>query len=116
MTETPSGNRWEPADDDTAPVTPVSAAAPSPGVSPVRPHPAGRRTGVLAAGAAVLALAAGAGGYAVGSASAGSDGQDVGTTRQGPQDGFGPGDSLPGQGGRDDDHDQFGGSADSGTG
>lgn len=152
MSETPSGNRWEPTDDDTAPVTPVNAptpptAAEEPGPAPAEPvaapeygwapapvagsgtahgvagpRPARRRSGVLAAGAALVALAAGAGGYAVGAAAAGSDGQEVGTTRQGPPAGFAPGQGAPGQDGHDDDqfgppdgdHDQ--GDSDGGTG
>ena len=128
MSETPSGNRWEPTDDDTAPVTPVNASTPPPAAEPVTapeygwapapaagsdrrngatgPRPGRRRAGVLVAGAALVALAAGAGGYAIGAASAGSDGQDVGTTRQGPPVGSAPGSGAPGQDGNDD-HDQF---------
>jgi hypothetical protein len=64
---------------------------------------------VLAAGAALVALAAGLGGYAIGAVSAGSDGQDVGTTRQGAPHDFTPGQGASGEDGRDGDHDQFGG-------
>ena len=130
MTDTPSGNRWEPTDDDTAPVgavpptpvetpgseTPAEPMAPAYGWGPERtaePHsadaspsrrPTGRRTGALAAGAAALALAAGAGGYALGAAAAGPDGPGVGTTRQGPPAGFAPGEGFPGHDGGDHDH------------
>jgi len=143
MSETPSGNRWEPADEDTAPVTPVRPAAPGPvgaapadetaaapprpsedgwGPAPVpapvtgdgsrvggratRSGPARRRTGLLASGAAAVLLAAGAGGYAIGSAAAGSAGQDFGTTRQGPPN-DGPAQGVPGQDGSGDDHGAF---------
>jgi hypothetical protein len=109
MTETPSGNRWEPADDDTAPVkataAPPVAGAPTAeaaGETELRPRPDRRRTGLLAAGAAGLLLASGAGGYAIGSAGARSGDQDFGATRQAPPGGSAPGQGLPGQDGRDD--------------
>jgi hypothetical protein len=50
-------------------------------------------------------LGAGAGGYAIGSATAGSDSPEVGTTRQGPA-GVDPG---HGSLGRDDDRGRLGG-------
>ena len=126
MTETPSGNRWEPTEEGTQPLAPTaqsSQAPPPPAVEPpseygwapaatpaepVPPRRDRRRTGVLAAWAAALVLGVGAGGYAIGSATAAPDHPDVGTTRQAPPDGFGPGQGIPGQDGRDD-HDQFGG-------
>lgn len=125
MTETPSGNRWEPSDaarprpevptagpvsasrpvEATAPVTPGYGWAPAPPpAASARTGRSGPRTGLLAGGALAVLLAAGAGGYAIGAATAGSDSPDV-TTRQGP-DGFDPGQGLPGS---DDDHDQRGG-------
>ncbi len=123
MTETPSGNRWEPTDGvsarpgtpstDGAPLGPVEPQDPAPAVygwapAPVtatRPHRNRRRTSLLAGGALAVLLGAGAGGYAIGEATAGSDSPDVGTTRQGP-DGSGPGHGFTR---RDDDHDQLGG-------
>jgi hypothetical protein len=125
MTETPSGNRWEPTGDLGAPsetppaepagvvgavgpVAPVEygwAPAPAPAARPRRNR---RRTGVLAGGALAVLLGAGAGGYAIGAATAGSDSPDVGTTRQGPA-GSDP-QGFPGR--DDDDHDRLGGPGD----
>lgn len=123
MTVTPSGNRWEPSDaaplhpevpkagpaspsrpvEETTPATPEYGWAPAPPAAASARTGRGGRTPLLAGGALAVLLAAGAGGYAIGSATAGSDSPDV-TTRQGP-DGFAPGQGLPG---RDDDHDQRG--------
>src|SRR3954453_1679757 len=83
---------------------PPRAAAPAPVPRPAEgaaPHPERRRTGLLAAGAAALVLGCGAVGYVAGSASAGSDAPDVGTSRQAP-DGFAPGHDAPDG---DGDHD-----------
>ena len=138
MTETPSGNRWEPTDDATQPLTPTPPTAPPPTPPPTPPTAAEpvvppeygwapatmpveagaprrerRRTGVLLAGAAALLIGATAGGYAIGSATAGSDGQDFGPTRQAPADGFVPGQGFPDRDGAGDDqghdHDEFDG-------
>ena len=64
-----------------------------------------RRTGVLVAAAAALLIGATAGGYAIGSATAGSNGQDFGPARQAPADGFAPGQGFPDRDGAGDDHD-----------
>src|SRR4051794_35824749 len=118
MTETPSGNRWESPEDHTQPLssTPPPAAEPAappplaeqvarPAAEPVAvqgygsapapgqdqtttPRRAGRRTGLLVAGAAALVIGSAVGGYAIGSATAGSDGPDFGSSRQAPPDGF----------------------------
>ena len=60
---------------------------------------------MLVAAAAALLIGATAGGYAIGSASAGSDGQDFGPARQAPADGFAPGQGFPDRDGAGDDHD-----------
>jgi hypothetical protein len=127
MTDTPSGNRWEPADEGTQPLTPQK---PAPATEPVplppeygwtpAPEPIGptgptgstepsaprRRTGLLVAGAAALVLGIGTGGYAVGAATAGPDHPEVGTTRQAPPEGFAPGTGAPDH--DSDDHDGVG--------
>ena len=54
-------------------------------------------------------IGATAGGYAIGSATAGSDRQDFGPTRQAPPGGFAPGQGFPDRDGSGDDHDQFDG-------
>jgi hypothetical protein len=64
---------------------------------------------VLAAGAAALVIGATAGGYAIGSATAGSDPQDFGPTRQAPPDGFAPGQGFQDRDDPDGDDDQFDG-------
>ena len=135
MTDTPSGNRWEPTEDDaTQPLTPTPHTTPptepptaaDPVTEPVTPPEYGwapvpqpaeagaprrgrRRTGALAAGAAALVLGAAVGGYAIGTGTAGSGQGDVGTTRQAPPDGFSPGPGFPDRDGASDDHDQFDG-------
>ena len=131
MTETPSGNRWEPTEDATQPLTPTRPPAgsttpptsPPTAAEPVVPPEYGwapvpqpvqadpprrerRRAGVLAAGAAALVIGATAGGYAIGSATAGSDRQDFGPTRQAPPDGFAPGQGFQDRDDSDGDHDQ----------
>ena len=145
MTETPSGNRWEPAGDGTQPIAPAAPASPpaappppattpqveygwapaphlgpatSAPVTPVTPvtpaapagRPGRRRTGLLTAVAAAVVLGSSAVGYAAGSATAGSERQDVGTTRQAPPNGVQPGQGAPGQPDSGDDDDRFGGS------
>jgi hypothetical protein len=139
MPDTPSGNRWEPAADETRPLAhPGEAAAPAaaengeesadtpggPGgsfrVFPVDappPHAAPRprssrgRAGLLAGGALAVLLGAGAGGYAIGSATADQRYPGIDTTRQGPG-GVDPGQGLPGRPPGDDDHDGVGGPGD----
>lgn len=84
MTETPSGNRWEPTDAEPAPGPPAPAGPAGTGGR------TSRRTAVLlAAGVAVVALAVGAGGYAVGAATTGHDGVDTtdASTHQAPTPG-----------------------------
>jgi hypothetical protein len=132
MTETPSGNRWEPTDDTTRPLTSTPPTVPPTTVPPTTPSPTAaepvaapeygwapapqpleaepprrgrRRTGALAAGAAALVIGATAGGYAIGSATSGSDRQGFGTTRQAPPGGFAPGQGFPDRDGSGDDHD-----------
>ncbi len=121
MNETPSGNRWEPGDDDTPrprSETPVPArrstgldAGEPPSVRlgagcppthlPPRLTRGRRRAALLAAGAAALVLAAGTGGYALSSVGAGA-GDDLGS-HQTSDDGSFPGHGIPGADG-DDDH------------
>jgi hypothetical protein len=108
MSQTPSGNTWEP----TGACAPAAGAR---GEAPVPPPasyvaageavPAGRTSRrtrrLLAAGVAVVALAAGAGGYAVGATAGGHDGPDATSfTHQGPApgDGFAEGDGPDGDG------------------
>ena len=72
MTESPSGNRWEPTDAEPAPGPPSSGPTGTGGQT-------SRRTaGLFAAGVAVVALGAATGGYAVGAATGGHD--NPGTT------------------------------------
>jgi hypothetical protein len=107
MNETPSGNRWEPGTDDTAPVSSARAQTPSPATpsaaaTPGTPAPPGRRrAALLAAGAAALVLAAGTGGYALSSVGAGG-GDGLGS-HQTSDDGSFSGHGIPGAHG-DDDH------------
>jgi hypothetical protein len=134
MTETPSGNRWEPgppsgprpevqpAPGGSAPPegpagsdgVPVEWPAPSdPGSTPpsydvpvtAADGSRGRRRGLLVAGVALVVLASGATGYAIGTSSEGS-GQDQ-VTRQGQppgsDDGAGPDGARPGDRDGDDD-------------
>jgi hypothetical protein len=94
MSETPSGNKWEPAGAPEpgspeprgvpeAPVPPSPSNAGPSNAAPSYGTPVARRAGglarrskaLLAAGVAVVALGAGAGGYAVGAATGGHDGK-----------------------------------------
>ncbi|MBF4764306.1 hypothetical protein ISU07_14325 [Nocardioides islandensis] len=131
----PSGSRWEPAEQP--PATPAATpAAGSPVAYAPAPPPRNRGRLLLAGGAVGVALVAGAGGFALGHASAdegdgpgGRFGGPGGVLNQfpggpvpgGPQGGQG---TFPGQGqdglppgfpGRDDDQDQHDGQPDDGT-
>ena len=92
-----SGSRWEPAEQPPAPAT--VAYAPPPPRQPAR----NRGRLLLAGGAVGIALVAGAGGFALGHASA-EDGHDGRFVRQGPGGfqgnfpGGGPQGTFPGPG------------------
>lgn len=86
MTETPSGNRWEPGPssgprpESPAPLPP-SYDVPVTAADGTR----GRRRGLLVAGVALVVLASGATGYAIGTSGDGTGHDQV--TRQGPPPG-----------------------------
>ena len=104
-TQPASGSRWEPAEQPpaTPPTSTTTPAAASPvayAPAPTRQQPGSNRGRLLLAGGAVgIALVAGAGGFALGHASA-DDGREGGQLwRQGPG-GFpgGPQGTFPGPG------------------
>ena len=98
-TQPVSGSRWEqPADPDTpaAPTPPAAAGPPAP-VAAYAPAPAPNRNRgrlLLAGGAVGVALIAGAGGFALGHATAGDD-RDAGVGRTGFGPNGGPGLGFP---------------------
>ena len=105
-TQPVSGSRWEqPADPGTpaaaAPSTPPAAAGPpATPVAAYAPAPAPNRNRgrlLLAGGAVGVALIAGAGGFALGHASAGDD-RDAGIGRTGFGPNGGPGQGFPNNG------------------
>ena len=105
-TQPVSGSRWEqPADPGTpaaaAPPTPPAAAGPpATPVAAYAPAPAPNRNRgrlLLAGGAVGVALIAGAGGFALGHASAGDD-RDAGIGRTGFGPNGGPGQGFPNNG------------------
>jgi hypothetical protein len=105
-TQPVSGSRWEqPADPDTPaaapPPTPPAAAEPHPApVAAYAPAPAPNRNRgrlLLAGGAVGVALIAGAGGFALGHATAGDD-RDAGVGRTGFGPNGGPGQGFPNNG------------------
>jgi len=105
-TQPVSGSRWEqPADPGTpaaaAPPTPPAAAGPpATPVAAYAPAPApnhNRGRLLLAGGAVGVALIAGAGGFALGHASAGDD-RDAGIGRTGFGPNGGPGQGFPNNG------------------
>lgn len=99
-----SGSRWEPvAPAQPAATAPDTAQAPPPATTAYAPAPPRRNRGglILAGGALGVALVAGAGGFALGHATA-DDGRD-GPGRMGFQNGFpggGPQGTFPGPGGQ----------------
>ena len=105
-TQPVSGSRWEqPADPDTPaaappPTPPAAAGPPAPPVAAYAPAPAPNRNRgrlLLAGGAVGVALIAGAGGFALGHASAGDD-RDAGIGRTGFGPNGGPGQGFPNNG------------------
>ena len=105
-TQPVSGSRWEqPADPQTPaaappPTPPAAAGPPAARVAAYAPAPAPNRNRgrlLLASGAVGVALIAGAGGFALGHATAGDDRDaGVGRTRLGPNGG--PGQGFPNNG------------------
>ena len=93
-TQPVSGSRWEqPAD----PNTPAAAPPPTPSYAPAPPPNRNRGRLLLAGGAVGVALVAGAGGFALGHASAGDDRDaGIGWTGFGPNGG--PGQGFPNNG------------------
>ena len=126
-TQPVSGSRWEqPAADATPPaIPPAPIPAPTPSYAPAPPPNRNRGRLLLAGGAVGVALIAGAGGFALGHASAGDD-RDAGIGRTGFGPNGGPGQGFPnngqtppgfqgGPGGQDDfDHDEDGEDEDDG--
>jgi hypothetical protein len=82
-----SGNRWEPAgDQSTDQSTETWVATPEP--APARRSWPSRTRTVIAGGAAAVLLAGGLGGFAIGRAVAGSQGPEGADQRQGVPTGF----------------------------
>ena len=93
-TQPVSGSRWEqPAD----PNTPPAAPPPTPSYAPAPPPNRNRGRLLLAGGAVGVALIAGAGGFALGHATAGDD-RDPGVGRTGFGPNGGPGQGFPNNG------------------
>lgn len=102
-TQTAGGSRWEqPADPNTPaaappPTPPVPPPAPTPSYAPASPPNRNRGRLLLAGGAVGVALIAGAGGFALGHATAGDD-RDAGVGRTGFGPNGGPGHGFPNNG------------------
>jgi len=104
-TQPVGGSRWEqPADPETPaaappPTPPVPPAAATPSYAPAPPPNRNRGRLLLAGGAVGVALIAGAGGFALGHATAGDD-RDAGVGRTGFGPNGGPGQGFPNDGQR----------------
>ena len=107
MNETPSGNRWEPGTDDTAPVTPARAETPPPATPTAAATPSTPDASRPASGGTPGRRRCRPGprrrhrGYALSSVGAGA-GDDLGS-HQTSDDGSFSGHGIPGADG-DDDH------------
>ena len=93
-TQPVSGSRWEQSAD---PNTPAAAPPPTPSYAPAPPPNRNRGRLLLAGGAVGVALIAGAGGFALGHATAGDD-RDAGVGRTGFGPNGGPGQGFPNNG------------------
>jgi hypothetical protein len=99
-TQPVSGSRWEqPADPNTQPAVPppTPPTPPTPSYAPAPPPNRNRGRLLLAGGAVGVALIAGAGGVALGHATAGDD-RDAGVGRTGFGPNGGPGQGFPNNG------------------